>query len=60
MGTFFWIDSKDRSTSIDSEGAKVPRRADIDEACEQFLESFGAMSWRIDREGDHLVEMDNW
>lgn len=60
MGRCFWIDSQDRSTGSDHEGAKVPRRADIDEACEQFLESFGSMGWRIDRENGQLVERDNW
>lgn len=60
MGEAFWVDSQDRSTGNDHEGAKVPRREDIDSACNQFLDSFGSMDWRIDREDGQLVERDHW
>ena len=60
MGVHFWIDSEDRQTDFDSNGAKVPRREDIDLACQQFQDSFGSMGWRIDREDGQLVERDNW
>jgi len=60
MGTHFWVDSQDRYTSSDSNEAKVPRREDIDLACQQFLDSFGSMCWRIDREDGQLVERDHW
>jgi len=57
MGSNLWIDSKGEMTG---HGGKVSRTEDIDLACEQFLETFGTMTWRIDRKDNELIERTCW
>jgi hypothetical protein len=54
MGNAIWIDSHGEIQD------HVARSEAIDRACGEFLDAFGSMGWRIDREDGVLIERTNW
>src|SRR5208337_1661736 len=56
MGSAFWI----RDDGETAEYEEIPRTKDIQDACDEFLDTFGSMDWRIDYVDGKLVERTDW
>lgn len=59
MGSVLWFDSAGRMVEPGVDPG-FARTDSIDAACEEFLDAFGSMTWRIDYVNGRLVERTNW